>query len=164
MTRLERKEAELQKFIEYRDTALKKNDVMWLSRNRQRIYALENELAEMRKHVAISLKDQLKDRGEEVKNRFYVGMIRISMLADVVNEACEEVRDLMKNELNAVDFTLRKEVEDMTNLSRRIASFVCATGHPALEDCIVDDDKFVDACMKLATKHIVSKLKIKTRI
>lgn len=175
MTRLERKEAELNKLYEFRAAALRSNDLLWLSHNNHRIDALEKEVIAMRNDVkhqmdehqrmaSASLKDLLESKGEDTKNRFYVGMIRISMLADAVNEACEEIRSMMRNELNAVDFSLRKEVNELTAISRRIASFVCRTGSPILEDCIVDDDKFVDNCMKLATKHITSKLKIKTKI
>lgn len=175
MTRLERKEAELNRLYECRAAALRKNNLLWLSHNNPNIDALEKEVIAMRSEVkrqmeahrrkaSASLKDLLESKGEEVKNRFYVGMIRISMLADAVNEACEDVNTMMKTELNAVDFSLRKEVNELTTLSRKIASFVCATGSPILEDCIVDDEKFVDCCMKLATKHITSKLKIKTKI
>lgn len=165
----------MNKLYEFRAAALRRNDLLWLSHNKHRIDALEKEVIAMRDDVkrqmeehrrtaSSSLKDLLESKGEDVKNRFYVGMIRISMLADAVNEACEEVRTMMKSELNAVDFSLRKEVNELTTLSRKIASFVCGTGSPILNDCIVDDDKFVDCCMNLATKHITSKLKIKTKI
>lgn len=165
----------MNRLYEFRAAALRSNDVMWVSKNRQRIDALEKEVIAMRDYVkrqmnehrmtaSANLKDLLASKGEETKNRFYVGMIRISMLADAVHEACEEVRQMMKSELNAVDFSLRKEVDELHTLSRSIASFVCGTGSPILEDCIVDDDKFVDNCMKLATKHITSKLKIKTKV
>lgn len=175
MTRLERKQAELEKLYQYRQAALKNNDFMWLSMNQAKIDALEKEIIairdenrikieESRRMAVTSLKELLENKGEEVKNRFYVGMIRISMLADAVNEAAEEVRSMMKKELDVVDFSLRNEVNHLAEMSRKIASFVCATGSPILEDCIVNDDKFVDCCMRLATKHITSKLKIKTKI
>lgn len=175
MTRLERKEKELNDFYKLRAAALKTNNLLWLSQNKHKIDALEKEVIAMRSEAkrtmeehkqkaSVYLKDLLEEKGEDVKNRFYVGMLRISMLSDAVNEACEEVKSLMKNELNVVDFSLRKEVSELASLSQKIASFVCRTGSPILEDCIVNDDKFVDACMKLATKHITSKLKIKTKI
>ena len=44
MTRLERKEAELNKLYEYRAAALRSNDVMWMSKNRQKIDALEKRV------------------------------------------------------------------------------------------------------------------------
>lgn len=164
MTRLERKEKELQKLYAMRDLGRSVNDLYLSNVDRDKIARLEKEIAEMKKSRTTSLKDILEEKGEDVKNRFYIGMIRISMLSDAVNEACEEVRTMMKGELNVVDFSLRKEVDELTKLSRKIASFVCGTGSPILEDCIVDDDKFVDCCMRLATKHITSKLKIKTKI
>lgn len=164
MTRLERKEAELNKLYEYRTAALRSNDVMWLSKNRQKIDTLEKEVIALRRNNVTSLQELLRGKDEETKNRFYVGMLRISMLADVVNEACEEIGALMKSEFNVADFSLKNEVKDLSTMSRRIASFVCNTGSPILQDCIVDNDKFVDNCIKLATKHITSKLKIKTKI
>lgn len=163
MTRLERKEAELEKLYEYRTAARKQNNLYWLQKNQPKIEALEREIIEMRRHRTESLHDAFADKDEDVKNRFYVALIRISMLSDAVYEACEEARDLMKKELNAVDFSLRSEVDELATLSRRMASFVCGTGSRLLEDCIVDDGKFVDCCMKLATKHITSKLKIKLK-
>lgn len=50
MTRLEQKEAELEKLYQYRAAALRKNDLVWLSLNGQRIDALEKEIIELRKN------------------------------------------------------------------------------------------------------------------
>lgn len=174
MTRLERKESELDKLYEYRAAALKSNDLMWLSQNRDKIDALEKEvialrsesrrrLEEHKKTVVLSLTECLEQKSPELKAEFYVAIFRISMLADAVNEACEVVNTLMESEFGAVNFSLKKEVKQLVNLSRQIASYVCRTGAPSLQDCIVDNEKFVDNCMKLATKHITSKLKIKTK-
>ena len=175
MTRLERKEKELQKLYEYRTAAMRTNNLLWLSQNRIKIEALEKEVIEMRNEAkkqmeehynqrVYSLTDTLDRKPADVRAAFYVAILRISMLADAVNEACEEVNQMMREEFNAIDFTLKKEVREMTALSQNIASFVCSTGAPTLQDCIVNDDKFVDACMRLATKHITSKLKIKVKV
>ena len=164
MTKLERKEAALEKLYEAREVALLRNDLLWLSVNLKKIVALENDVIAMRSNKESTMRDLLEGKDEETKNRFYVGMLRISMLADVVNEACEEIGSLLKSEFNVADFSLKNEVKNLSTMSRRIASFVCNTGSPILQDCIVDNDKFVDNCMKLATKHITSKLKIKTKI
>lgn len=164
MTRLERKESELQKLYEYRAAALRNNDIIWLQRSQAKIDALEKEVIECRKYAPMSLHQLLDGRDEDFKNKFYVGMLRISLLADVVNEACAEIKDMFKRELGVKDFSLRREVEEMNKLSAGIARFAIVPGYEFLEDCIVNDDKFVDACMRLATKHITSKLKIKTKI
>lgn len=164
MTRLERKEAELQKLIEYRKVALERNDIMWLTRNQAKIDTLVKEVEECRKYAPTTLKALLDDKDDDFKNRFYVGMLRISLLSDAVNEACAVVKEMFKYELGCNDFSLRKEVEEMNNLSARIASFAIIPNNDILEDVIVNDEKFVDACMRLATKHLTSKLKIKTKI
>lgn len=46
MTRLERKEAELKRLYEYKNAALRSNDLCWLTRNQEKIEALEKEVAE----------------------------------------------------------------------------------------------------------------------
>lgn len=165
MTRLERKEAELEKLYQYRQAALRNNDLMWLTRNQAKIDALEKEVIECRKYAPTTLKSLLDGKDEDFKNDFYVGMLRISLLSDAVNEACAEVRGMFKDLLGEdnFDFSLRKEVDEMNKLSQRIASFAILPNDHILEDCIVNDDKFVDCCMKLATKHLESKLKIKKK-
>lgn len=50
MTRLERKESELNKLYEYRAAASRNNDVMWLLKTNKRIDTLEKEIIEMRKN------------------------------------------------------------------------------------------------------------------
>lgn len=164
MTRLERKESELQKLIEYRKAALERNDIVWLTRNQAKIDALVKEVEDCKKYAPTTLKALLADKDADFKNRFYVGMLRISLLSDAVNEACAVVKDMFKYELGCDDFSLRKEVDEMDKLSQRIASFAIIPNDHILEDVIVNDDKFVDCCMKLATKHLTSKLKIKTKV
>lgn len=161
MTRLERKESELHKLIEYRKVALERNDIMWLARNQAKIDALVKEIEECKRYAPTTLKQALASQDDDFKNRFYVGMLRISLLADAVNAACAEVKQMFKNELGIKDFSLRKEVDEMDKLSQRIASFAIIPNDHILEDVIVNDDKFVDCCMKLATKHLTSRLKIK---
>lgn len=125
---------------------------------------LKKEVEECRKYAPMTLKHLLDGKDSDFKNRFYVGMLRISLLADVVNEACAEMKQMFKYELGCNDFSLRKEVDEMDKLSQRIASFAIIPNDNILEDCIVNNEKFVDACMRLATKHLTSKLKIKTKI
>lgn len=163
MTRLERKEAELEKMYEYRAAAMRNNDFVWMSINQGKIDSLEKEIIEMRKRAPLMLKDLLDGKDEDLKNRFYVGMLRISLLSDAVNEACAEVKEMFRRDLGCSDFSLRREVDEMDRLSQRIASFPIIPNDHILEDCIVNDGKFVDACMRLATKHITSKLKIKLK-
>lgn len=160
MTRLERKQAELERMLERRADAMRRGDIYWLSSNQTKIEELSHEIQELKKYAPMTLKALIEDRPEEFKNRFYKGMLRISLLADAVNEACEIMRDMFKKELNIDDFSLRKEVDEMRKLSQRIASFAIIPNNNILEDCIVDNEKFVDMCIKHADAHLKRKLKI----
>lgn len=164
MTRLERKEAELEKLRGYRAAAIRRNDLVWLNHTDAKIKEVEKEIEECRKCARATLKDLLDSKDEDFKNRFYVGMLRISMLADAVTEACSEVETLFRKEFGVVDFSLLREVKEMDALSKKMARFMTVTGNDALTDCLVDNGKFLDCCIKLATKHITSKLKITTKI
>lgn len=44
MTRLERKQEQLNKLYQYRAAALRNNDIMWLQMNQKRIDDLEKEI------------------------------------------------------------------------------------------------------------------------
>lgn len=134
---------------------------MWLSRNRQKIAELEAEVKELREYAPKNLYALLQGKSEQFKNQFYVAMLRISVAADVVNEACEVAKEMFKTEFGCNDFSLIKEVIDMAKLSHTIASFPIGPSQDALMDVIVDDEELVKRNMKLATKHIVSKLRIK---
>lgn len=161
MTRLERKQAELKKLYEYKAAALRRNDLTWLWKNQSKMETLIKEIEELKNYAPTTLKKMLDDKNdEELTNRFYRCMLRISLLADVVNEACEDVRDLFKKELGVKDFSLRKEVEDMRALSAKIANFAIIPNGKAIEDCIVDDGNFVETCIKLADEHLRNKLKL----
>lgn len=159
MTRLERKEAELNKLYEYRAAALRNNDIMWLQRNQAKIEALEKEVIECRKYAPQRLSDVLKDKPQSLKNDIYKALLRISVLADVVNEACCQCRDLLKT-LDLNDFTLRAEVAEMDKLSQKIASFVLVPKQQILEDFIVDNDAVVKGCIILADRYLNEKLKL----
>lgn len=160
MTRLERLEAELKRELDHKVAAIHRNDVMWLAHSQPRIDKLKEEIEDIKRNRTTTLKSLLDGKSDEFKNRFYKSMLRISLLSDVVNEACEIVRTMFKNELGVSDFSLRKEVEDMRHLSQKIASFALSTNDKILEDCIVDNSKFVDHCITLADLHLKEKLKL----
>ena len=160
MTSLERKEAELEKLYQYRQAAMKSNNIMWLSKNQDKIDALEKEIIEIRKFRPTSMKKLLENKSEECKNRFYKGMLRISLLSDAVNEACEQMKTMFKDELGVDDFSMRREVEEMRKLSQQIASFAIIPNNEILEDFMVDNGKFVDRCIVLADLHLKEKLNL----
>ena len=159
MTRLERKQSELDKLYLYRAAALRNNDIMWLQMNQRRIDELEKELIEMRKYEPMRLSEVLSGSSEQVKNDVYKSLLRISVLADVVNEACVRCREKL-GEFGLSDFTLRTEVGEMDKLSQKIASFVLAPRQKILEDFIVDDDDVVNGCIILADRYLNDKLKL----
>lgn len=159
MTRLERKEAELSKLYEYRAAAIKRNDLVWLMRNKEKIAEAEKEVEECRKYAPLRLADALKDEPQRVKNDVYKALLRISVLADVVNEACFMCKDLMKS-LGLNDFSLRAEVAEMDRLSQKIASFVLMPKQKILEDFIVDNDAVVNGCIIIADRYLNDKMKL----
>lgn len=159
MTRLERKEEELRRLYDYRAAALRSNDIMWLMRNNAKIDALEKEIIEMKRYKSERLSDSLKDAPEGVKNELYKSLLRISLLSDVVNEACMRCKAKME-ELGIVDYSLKKEVAEMNALSQKIASFVLGPKQKILEDFIVNDEKVVDGCMILCDRYLNEKLNL----
>lgn len=159
MTRLERKQEELDKLYGYRAAALRNNDIMWLQNNQRRIDALEKEIIEIRNHKPLMLKDILDKEPEHVKNDIYKKFLKISIFADVVNNACFEVREALVR-LGIEDFSLRAEVEEMNKLSQKVASFVLLPGNRCLEDFIVENDEVVRGCNILADRYLNDKLKL----
>lgn len=159
MTRLERKEAELDKLYQYRAAAMKRNDIMWLQVNQKRISALEAEIAEMRKYEPKRLSELLVDRDESVKNEIYKSLLRISLLADVVNEAAERCRSVLK-QYGLNDFHFRHKVVELSKISQEVAGIVIIPESGILLDFIVNDDEVVDKCVDIADKYLNDKLKI----
>lgn len=159
MTRLERKKAELDKLYQYRAAAMRNNDLTWMHRNQEKITELEKEIIEMKKYEPIRLSEALAEKGEGVKNEIYKALLRVSVLADVVNNACFECREKL-NKHGLQDFSFRKDVSELCRLSQKIASIVLIPNSPLLEDFIVDDDTVVDGCTELADKYLHDKLNL----
>lgn len=159
MTRLERKEAELNKLYEYRRIALERNDIMWLSMNQAKLDALSKEAEEMKQYQTATVFKVLSDKDEMVKNGVYKALLRISLMADACNEACETAFSLLK-QYGITDFSFRGKVKELCKLSQDIASVTIRTQNKTMEDFIVDNDTFVDMCMKHADAHLKRKLKL----
>lgn len=159
MTRLERKQAELDKLYEYRKTAMESNDFYWMQKSDEKIAALKQEIAQMKKEAAETVFDILSDKDESAKNEVYKALLRISLMADACNEACVVTRQLL-SKYGVTDFSFRQKVDDLCKLSQDIASITIQCNNQTMEDFIVDNDTFVDMCMKHADAHIKRKLKI----
>ncbi len=159
MTRLERKLAELDKLYEYRAAAMRKNDFLWMQRNQEKINALEKEIIEIRRNEHQTVFSVLSDKDECVKNGVYKALLTISLMADATNEACENASELMAK-YGITSFGFKNKVKELKRLSQEIASVTLANPSKLMEDFIVNDDTFVDMCMKHANAHLKRKLKL----
>lgn len=159
MTRLERKEAELDKLYSYRAAASRRNDIVSYHRIQGRIDDIQKEIIGLRKEGQLKLGELLADREECVKNEIYKSLLRISLLADVVNEATERCRGVLKR-YGVEDFQFRQKVVELCNLSQEVASMVLIPDAALLEDFIVNDDEVVDKCVTAADRYLKKKLKL----
>lgn len=159
MTRLERKEAELKRLYGYKRHFMEQNDILSMHRTQEKINQIEKEVEEIKRYEPQRLGDLLADRDESVKNGIYKALLRISLLADVVNEAAEEARSILRK-LGIDDFAFRQKVTELCKLSQEIACVPLIQKGSLLEDFIVDNEKFVNMCMKHADAHIKRKLKL----
>ena len=153
MIKEEKIKRELEKLYEYRRQALKRNDLMWMVRNNAKIKEKEAELEECKKYHPMRLKDILDDKGEDVKNKVYKALLKISLAADYVNDCVVEAKEVMK-ELGLNDFTLRADAEELCKLSQKIASFVIIPNQHALTDMMVENEKFISRCHQAANTHL----------
>lgn len=159
MTRLERKELELDKLYGYRSAAIRNNDLIWLSANQKKIDELEKEIIEMKKYEPMKLSEALNEYGTEAKNEVYRHLLRVSLLSDVVTEALMECRKCL-DKYGLREYTYRHDVAEMDRLSKKIANIVLIAGNYALEDFIVDNGEMMDVCLDAADKHIREKLRL----
>lgn len=160
MTRLERLQAERDKMIKWRNEAMKNNDFLNMTRANEKIAAKEKEIEEAKKYAPKLLLEILNDKGEEVKNRVYKALIKISLAADFVNDCAEEAKSVLK-ELDINDFTLRSDAAELCKLSQKIASFVCFNKKGLLTDMMVNNDTYIEQCHRHADAHLKRTLKLK---
>lgn len=160
MTRLERLQAERDRLIMWRSEAMKNNDLINMARADKKIAAKDKEIEEAKKYAPMKLLDVLNDKGEDVKNRVYKALIKISLAADFVNDCAEEAKYVMK-ELGLEDFTLRSEAAELCKLSQKIASFVIFPGQRVLTDMMVNNDTYIEQCHRHADAHLKRTLKLK---
>lgn len=132
---------------------------MWLNMNAAKIDALEKEIIEMRKHQSSTVFQVLSDKDEKTRNGVYKALLRISLLADACNEACCIAYDALRK-YGITSFSFQDKVKNLQDMSRHIAGVTLMANNHNLEDFIVDDETFVDMCIKHADAHIKRKLKI----
>lgn len=159
MTRFERKQQELEKLYEYKRAATVRNDLWSLERTMAKIAALEKELIDMRKAEHATVFSVLHDQDECVKNGIYKALLRISLMADATNEACVTAKELLAQQ-GITSFNFEHKIKELCRLSQDIASVTLSSNNKVLEDFIVNNDKFVEMCMKHADAYLKNKMKL----
>lgn len=159
MTRLERKESELNKLYEYRALAMRKNDLLWLHRNQSKIDELEKEIIEMRKNESATVFSVLQDKDEMIKHEVYKSLLRISLMADALNEAAEIARERLA-EVGITSFNFQKKIEEVCRLSQEVASVTLRSKHKVMEDFITENDVFIEKCMANADEYLKAKMNL----
>lgn len=132
---------------------------MWLQLNQAKIDELEKDVIEIRKNESATVFSVLSDKEECVKNGVYKALLRISLMADACNEACEIAKDKLA-EVGVTAFSFQEKVKELCRLSAEIACITLKSKNALLEDFIVDNGTFVDMCMKHADAHLKRKLKL----
>ena len=153
MTKLERLQAERDKLIMWRNEAMKNNNLMNMYKIQEKINKKDKEIEEAKKYAPMRLLDILNGKGEDVKNRVYKALLKISLAADFVNDCAVETKEVMK-ELGLNDFTLRADAEELCKLSQKIASFVIIPKQQVFTDMMVENEKFISRCHQAADTHL----------
>lgn len=159
MTKLERliqKREDLQKHVQ---AAVRRNDLSWLSMIHTKLKQIDEEIAQARRFYPTKLRDALEGYDEETKSKVYKALVKISLAADYVNECVENAKETLEK-VRIKNFSLRTEAEELCKLSQKIASFVLLPNQKLLEEMIVDNSEFIDACEVAADKHLKEKLNL----
>ena len=119
----------------------------------EKINKKDKEIEEAKKYAPMKLLNVLNGKGENVKNRVYKALLKISLAADFVNDCAVETKEVMK-ELGLNDFTLRADAEELCKLSQKIASFVIIPKQQVLTDMMVENEKFISRCHQAADTHL----------
>lgn len=159
MTRIERLKQEIAKLYEYRRSAIAQGNLYWAEINDAKIKEKEAELAHAMSYEKTTLNVALSDKGEEMKNKVYKLMLKMSLAADFLNDCAGEVEEAMK-ECDIVDFSFKKELTEIGRLSAKISSFVCIPSQKHLTDMMVYDDEFIATCNEAADKHLKETLNL----
>lgn len=159
MTKIERLESQLMKLRELRAQSVQRNDFMNMARCTQRIEEVEAELEEAKKYVPTRLSEVLTDKGEKAKNRIYKCLLKCALASDFLNDCAFEARSELAK-MGIKDFHFRADLEQLCELSKKVAAMVIIPNQTVLTDMMTDDDKFVDSCHRAANKHLKEKLKL----
>lgn len=157
MTRLERIKSELDKLIAYRSEAMKQNNLFLLQSIQEKIKNKEKELQQAKDYAPMRLLDFLNDKGEDVKNKVYKVLIKISLASDYVAKCAYDAKDLLK-EIGVNDYSLKSDIEALRKVSDKIAAFVCVPDQQCLTDMLVDNDEFIETCDEASDKHLKERL------
>jgi len=159
MTRLERLQAERDRLIMWRNTAMRNNDLLNMNRAQEKINAVGKDIEQAKQYMPMRLLDILNGKGEKAKNKVYKALIKVSLASDFVAACAYEAKEVLK-EVGVNDWTFRADLEEIRKLSDKIAGFVCFDKNSPLTDMMIDDDKFIASCNRAANKRLKETLKL----
>lgn len=159
MTRIERFQEQLRKVYDMRRDAILRNDFITMSRCEVKAKELEKQLQEAKMHVPVTLKNLLDSQGEDAKSAVYKSLIKCSLAADFLNDCAEAAKSELRK-VGANDFVFHRDIDQLCQISKKVASLVIFDGQQVLTDMMVDNDEFIDSCHQAADKHLNETLKL----
>lgn len=158
MTRLERKQAELEKLYRCRAAAMCRNDFMWMEMNSAKIAKVEAEIEEMKQYEPRRLAELMVDFTPEEKNVIFKALLRTSLVADLLVDAAFRAREALRKS-GLADSTYSGKVREIEKLAQELASIPIGVGD-VLSDFILDNDGFIERGIELADERLADILKL----
>lgn len=157
MGKIERLESQLEKLINLRKDSMRRNDFYNMSKATEKIKEVEAEIKQLKELEPVKLSEALAPYGEDVKNRIYKVLLECSLVADLLNDCSESVKDELKK-VGLSDFHFRNDLIELCRISQKIASLVIIPGQQTLTDMLTDNAEYIDGCHALADKHLKERL------
>jgi hypothetical protein len=158
MTRLERLRQQQAKLKELRAQCMQRNDIYNVLKFENRLKELDEEIAEAEQYEPRRLGELLSD-DQAVRDGVYKRLLRINLLADILNDACVDCLENLKQ--NGIqDFHFRTDVVAIRKLTDGIAKIPVFDVNNPLSKAILDDSELVDDCTARVDAYIKEKLGI----
>lgn len=158
MTRLERKQAELEKLYRLRAAAMCRNDFMWMELNSAKISEIEAEIEEMRRYEPRRLSELMADFTPEEKNAIFKALLRTSLVADLLVDTAFRAREALRKK-GLSDSTYSGKVKEIEKLAQDLASIPIGAGD-ILSEFILDNESFIERGIELADERLADILKL----
>lgn len=159
MTVIERLENRLETLYNQRAAAMRQNNFYWLEMTQKKINEVEQELIEARKYAPKKLSEFLQEQGEDVRDRVYKALIKISLAADFLNDCAFEAKCEL-DDIGLVEHSITPMVKQACEISQNIASFVLTANNEQLTQMITDNADFIKVCSDAADEHLQKTLNI----